>query len=103
MYRALRVALESDGWNKTSVEGMKIQVSLDYVRFTDSQVSTGFEVLQDTLTEPSGNFSAVKIGDNTYRYVWSISVSNATVNMRPYAYYYVDAASAEIVPHGPIY
>jgi hypothetical protein len=103
MYRALHIALESDGWNKTSLEGMKIEVGLSYIRFINSQNRTGFEVLQDILTQPAGNFSAVQIGDNTYRYVWSIYVANATVNMRPYAYYYVDSASGELVPHGPIF
>jgi hypothetical protein len=82
---------------------MKIQIAFNYIRFTNSQNLTGMEVLQDTLTEPKGSFSAVQIGDNAYRYVWSIYVSNATVNIRPYAYYYVDAASAELVPHGPIF
>jgi hypothetical protein len=103
MYRALRIALESDGWNRTSLQGMKIQVSFDYIRFTNTRFSSGMQVLQSGVTEPIGNVSAVQIGSNAYRYIWSIYVSNATANMHPYAIYYVDAATAQIIPHGPIY
>jgi len=103
MYRALCVGLGSDGWNQTSLKGTKVQVSFDYLRFTNGQNSTGMEVLQSSVTEQVGNCSAVQIGNNTYRYVWSIYVSNATSGMRPCAIYYVDAASAQIIPHGPIF
>lgn len=35
IYRALKIALDSDDWNTTSLENMTVRVSLDYFKFTN--------------------------------------------------------------------
>ena len=120
MYRALKIALESDGWNTTSLENMTVRVSLDYFKFTnDSTItknlydnttlgpSSGSEFLY-SVTQPVKDYSAVTVNNatysTTYRYIWDIVVKqNTGVTLPPPGLYWVDAATAEIIPTGHLF
>ncbi|MGD0978059.1 MAG: hypothetical protein ABR962_02840 [Candidatus Bathyarchaeia archaeon] len=120
MYRALLIALESGGWNATSLKNMTINVELDYCVFlnnysTPSGTATfgkgtgitpmwGFQVLYQ-VTHPPADWSPQQFnGSIAYRYVWTIIVQYSDLfAMPPPGYYLVDAATAELVPTGPLY
>jgi hypothetical protein len=120
MYRALKIALESDGWNLTSLENMTVSASLEYREFwndsiiiknpydnTTSGPGQGVEFLH-SVTQPAKDYSAVAVNNATYsttdRYIWDIVVKqNAGVTIPPPGLYWIDAATAEIIPTGPLY
>jgi hypothetical protein len=115
MYRALKVALDSDNWNTTSLENMTVRVSLDYFKFTNTSSiikspydnttlgpSWGSEFLYP-VTQPVKDYSAVTVSNatntTTYRYIWSVTVDPASgFDIPPPGFYWVDAATAEIIP-----
>jgi hypothetical protein len=101
MNLAVKIALESGGWNEASLENKTICVSLDYCAFMDSSSVSSFEFLR-AVTEPAQDYSPVQIGDITYRYVWVIIISESgpVQGIPPPGYYYVDAATAELLPTG---
>jgi hypothetical protein len=117
MYYALRIALESDGWNESSLINDTVRVSLDYWEFIYSPISSGIQWLH-AVTQPVKDYSPVEINSTygnswsttVYRYIWTIYVNeNPFVNLvsvwqwHPLALYLVDAATGEIIPHGPIF
>jgi len=112
MYRALKIALENGGWNTTSLENMTVKVSLDYYEFTTENTtlgpSSGFEFLY-SVTHPVNDYSAVTVKNatstTTYRYIWTVIVdpSSGVSGIPPPGLYWVDAATAEIVPTGPLF
>jgi hypothetical protein len=97
MYRALTIALESDGWNASSLSGL--QVYVNFLKYSSNDSSGTY--LQP-VTEPPKDYSAVQINGTTYRYVWDIEVQPGgnRLFIPPLGLYWVDAASGEIVPHG---
>jgi hypothetical protein len=101
MNRAVQIALESGGWNKASLENRTIYVSLDYCAFVNNSSVSGFELLRG-VTEPTQDYSPVQIGDTTYRYVWIIIISEPSPfqGIPPPGYYFVDAATAELLSIG---
>jgi hypothetical protein len=55
------------------------------------------------VTQPAIDYSPVQVNDTTYRYIWDIVVQgNAGVLSIPPPLYWVDAATGEIVPTGPL-
>jgi hypothetical protein len=112
MYRALKIALENGGWNTTSLENMTVSVSLDYYEFTTENTtlgpSSGSEYLY-SVTQPVNNYSAVTVSNTTnsttYRYIWNIVVkqNSGIWSIPPPGLYWVDAATAEIIPTGPLF
>jgi hypothetical protein len=103
MYRALRIALESDVWNASSLSNMTVHASLEYWEFWGNSSSSGSGLLH-YVTQPAKDYSSVQVNDTTYRHVWDIVVnSNAGgFSIPPPGLYWVDAATGEIVPHGPL-
>jgi len=118
IYRALKIALEYGGWNETSLENMTVGISLDYRQFwSNSTVTTpeGFTTmfpgwgshLVCSITQPVDDYSAVTVGNSTsnmtYRYIWSIVVTHKSgvVGIPPPGLYWIDAATAEIIPRRP--
>jgi hypothetical protein len=101
MYHALRIALESDDWNATSLQNMTVTVSLDYMEFTNSSTSSGFQVIS-TVTQPVRSYADVQVNSTTtYRYIWDIVVNrNQGISIPPIGLYYVDAQTGGIIPHG---
>jgi hypothetical protein len=88
MYHALLIALESEGWNVSSLSGKTVGASLQYVDLPQSGWE-GWKVLHE-VTQPVENYSAVQANGTTYLYVWDISVAQAR-------YYLVNAATANLV------
>jgi len=121
MYRALKIALENGGWNTTSLENMTVKVSLGYYEFWNSSItikspydnttsgpSQGFGFLY-SVTHPVDDYSAITVKNatyiTTYKYIWTITVepSSGGFFIPPPGLYWVDAATAEICPTGPLY
>ena len=112
MYRALKIALENGGWNTTSLENMIVKVSLYYYEFWSKNTTlgpssgSGFVYL---VTQPVNDYSAVTVNNatssTTYRYIWGVIVepNSGGFVMPPPGDYLVDAATAEIIPTGPLY
>jgi hypothetical protein len=99
MYRALTIALESDGWNASSLSGLQV-----YVYFSKYSSNDSSGTYLQPVTEPPKDYYVVQINGTTYRYVWDIEVQpggNGLV-VPPLGLHWVDAASGEIVPHGPL-
>ena len=93
MYHALLIAL-SDGWNASSLSDRTVIASLQYANFSQS----GWEVLHE-VTQPVEDYSPVQVNDTTYRYVWDLSFV-FLVRRGSFRYYFIDAATAEMVTHG---
>jgi hypothetical protein len=119
MYKALKIALESDGWITSSLENMTVCVSLNYRQFWSNSTITapeGFTTmfpfsgscLLYSVTQPVDDYSAVTVGNSTsnttYRYIWDVLVTDKSgaVGIPPPGLYWIDAATAEIIPRGPI-
>ncbi len=103
MYRALKIALENGGWNTTSLENMTVKISLDYCKFEGNSSFSSFGCLS-TVTHPVNDYSPVTVNETTYRYIWYIIVEeNSVISIPPPGLYMVDAATAEIVPTGPLF
>ncbi len=94
MNRAVQIAFESGGWNETSLKNRTILVFLAYCAFVNSSSVSGFELIR-VVTEPTQDYSPVQIGDTTYRYLWTIIISQPgpIQSIPPPGYYYVDAAT----------
>jgi hypothetical protein len=109
MYQALLIALQSGGWTASSLTNMTIHVELDYCAFGVN--CSLFEQIYP-VTSPPANWFPQQVNNAklpngvdgsynvTYRYVWTIIVeySTPTFSIPPAGYYYVDAATAELVP-----
>jgi hypothetical protein len=103
MYHALLIALESGGWTESSLINMTVRVFLEYTEFWSNSSSSGSEFLHE-VTQPARDYSPVQVNGTTYRYIWDIVVeNNVGLQMPPPGLYYVDAATGEIVPTGPLY
>lgn len=99
MYRALLIALITGGWNATSLKNWTIDVELDYCAFTGSPSVIGVDLLYP-VTHSVVDWSPQQINDTTtYRYAWAISVITSSGGGR---FYYIDAATAELVFTGGI-
>ncbi len=120
IYRALRLALESDNWTSTSLTNVTVQAYLEYCMFWRSNTtitnspydnstitpSSGFEVLYE-VTQPVNDYSPAQSNETTYRYIWSfvvvqINPSNQAT-MSSLGHYWVDAATAELITPSAIY
>jgi hypothetical protein len=97
MYHALLIALESGGWNATSLENMAISAELDFCAFSFNS----FRLVYRVTSQPV-DWSPQQINDTTYRYVWTIIVGGPGFiqSIPPPGYYWVDAATGELVPTG---
>lgn len=101
---AITIGLESEGWNATSLENMTVSIKLEFIEFTNTSDTSGFQVIRE-VTEPSQSYSAVQVNSTvTDRYIWAIGVvATQQIGMHPYAYYLVDAQTGELIPHGPLF
>lgn len=104
MYRALQIALETDGWNKASLRGMTVNINLMHGD-TITNSSTYFTGIDGEVTSPPANYSNV-YGDGDsiiYRYIWEIAVNNASSpGIPPLGFSLVDAVSGVILPNPPL-
>ena len=122
MNQALLIALESGGWSAESLKNMTLHVELDYYAFFENlSTPSGWIALGNGtfrtnppvtgsvglyhVTQPPLDWSPQQIANITYRYIWTIIVENSSpiLSIPPAGYYYVDAATAELVPTGPLF
>ncbi len=124
MYRAVIIGLENGGWNATSLQNMRVYVSLEYdVFYTNVSAlyqlaskdnltlsgypnpdsnGTGFETIHE-VTTPVGDYQPQIFNGVACRYVWTIAVQeNSGKCIPPPGYYLVDAATAQLIPTGPL-
>lgn len=127
MYRAVIIGLESDRWDASSLKNMTIHVSLDYYIFYTNVTAlyqlaskdnitlqgrpnpnlnptgTGFEFISQ-VTAPVESYQPQIISGASCRYVWTIAVDeDSGMDIPPPGFYMVDAATAQIIPTGPIF
>ena len=104
MYKALAIALKSDDWNATSLQNMTITISFEYMEFTNSSNSTGFQTIKQ-VTQPQPSYADEQVNvTTTFRYIWSIVINgNQGFSIPPPGLYYVDAQTGEIIPHGILF
>jgi len=104
MYKALDTALKSDDWNATSLQHMTITISLEYMEFTNSSDSTGFQTIKQ-VTQPQPSFADKQVNaTTTFRYIWSIIINRSQgMSIPPPGSYYIDAQTDEIIPHGILF
>ncbi len=72
MYRALQLALEGFGFNKTSVSGMIIDARLNLFQTTTNGTLIG----NTALTNIPSDYSVIVENGIMYRYVWVITIEN---------------------------
>ena len=108
MFRALRIALRSDDWDAAALSNMTVRVYLEYAKFGNA--SAGYPVnleIFHEVTEPAESYVPVEVNGTTNRYIWSIVVDDTaflgTFHTPPRGLYWVDVATGELIPHGPLY
>ena len=104
MYQALQIALENEGWNKTSLNGMAVGAYLmngETETNTTSYFNTG---ITGPVTSPPSNYSDVYGNGVIYMYIWEITVNNATIRtMPPLGFSLIDASTGQILHNPPLY
>lgn len=108
MYRALQIALESDGWNKTSLNEMTVgayfnswQTITDYNLYN---VTLPMQISINPPVTPPSDYSDVYGNGVVYSYVWEIIVQNASHSTHPpIGFSLVDASTGQILPNPPLY
>lgn len=98
MSKAISIALNFGGWNESSLKGMEVNTTLYYMKIYITSKESGFEIIYP-VTEPLSDYSQVRIGDMTYRYIWVVIVQLAGPgkSIPPPGYYLVDAATGEVI------
>jgi DNA-binding HxlR family transcriptional regulator len=108
MYRALQMGLQADGWNKTSLNGMRVGAYLMKWMETVNwrEIVTDRTAFNTTLfyiasigpeTSPPSDYSDVYGNGEIYRYVWQITVLNSTGITIPPIETWIDAATGQIL------
>jgi len=104
MYQALQIALENEGWNKTSLKGMTVGAYLmngETETNTTSYFNTG---VTGPVTSSPSNYSDVYGNGVIYMYIWEIIVNNATERIYPpLGFSLIDASTGEILHNPPLY
>jgi DNA-binding HxlR family transcriptional regulator len=115
MYRALQMGLQADGWNKTSLNGMRVNAYLMKWMETVNwrEIVTDRTAFNTTLfyiasigpeTSPPSDYSDVYGNGVIYRYVWQIIVRNSTrITIPPMEFTVIDAATGQIIPIPTLY
>lgn len=104
MYEALGIALKSDDWNATFLQNMTITISLEYMEFTNSSNSTGFQTIKQVI-QPQPSYTDEQVNaTTTFRYIWDIIINRSQgFFIPPPGLYYVDAQTGKIIPHGILF
>lgn len=108
MYRALQIALQNDGWNKTSLNGMRVSAYLAKWQTANepTQIDSAtwepitIDITSRQLEAPPTDYSPVYSNGVVYRYVWQIIVQGPNgITIPPIGFGLVDAATGEIIPN----
>ena len=103
MYKALQIALENEGWNKTSLNGKVVGAYLMNGE-TDTNTTSYFNTgVTGPVTSPPANYSDVYGNGVIYRYIWEIIVQNSTGFNHPVGFSVIDASTGEILHNPPLY
>jgi DNA-binding HxlR family transcriptional regulator len=97
MYKALLLALDADGLNKTSLSGMNIDASLGIMQ---TAINGSFTSIMP-LTKIPSNYSGGMENGIIYRYVWQIIVENSFPLTSAFVLpmmVLVDASTGQIIP-----
>ena len=98
MYKALQIALDADGWNKTLLNGKNIDA-----RLTTIQTATnGTFSSVSPLTNIPIDYSDVYGNGIIYQYAWEITVSNASRPTYMRGFSFIDASTGQILPTPPL-
>jgi DNA-binding HxlR family transcriptional regulator len=103
MYRALQIALQTDGWNKTSLNGMVVGAYLmhGYLNTTSSIPDI---CLDGPVTTPPNSYNVIYDTNAVYRYIWEITVNNASRPTRPpIGFSLIDASTGQVLPNPPLW
>jgi DNA-binding transcriptional ArsR family regulator len=96
---AIHIALTHGGWNRTMLQDLFVTADLCYVELTVTPQSKRFDLVY-YVTEAVLDYSPVRIGDTTYRYVWYIIITQQgfTHSIPPPGCYLVDVTTGEVPP-----
>ena len=105
MYQALLIALENEGWNKTSLTGLSVGAYLMNGRNSHKQYFAWHQHINSIIpvTNPPANYSDVYRNGIIYQYIWEIAVENATGIRHPLGFSLIDASTGQILPNPPIW
>ena len=106
MYQALLIGLNANGWNKTSLQGMVVHISLmpwqtvtNYTAY-DSQLKLPLNMNMPTMTSPPANYSDTYGNGVTYEFAWQIDIAQAgTLSYPPPGFILVDAFNGQLLPN----
>ena len=98
MYHALQIGLESEDWNKTSLKGMTVTISLMHGEIpTDG--TQGWTNIQGPVTTAPASYSPTYGQGATYVYLWEITVNKSKgPGIPPLGFVLLDAATGMILP-----
>lgn len=112
MYRALQIALQNDGWNKTSLNGMRVSAYLaKWQTATEpTQIDSAtwepitIDITSRQLEAPPTDYSPVYSNGVVYRYVWQIIVQGPNgTTIPPIGFSLIDVSTGHILPNPPLY
>lgn len=104
MYQALQIALENEGWNRASLQGMKVSAYLTYGETETNTTSYSNTGIIGPVTSPPANYSDVYSNDVIYRYIWEITVEGSTgITIPPLGFSLIDASTGEILHNPELY
>lgn len=98
MYKALQVALEDRGLNRTLINGMNVDASLTTIQ----TATNGTYCSMIPLTNIPTDYSDVHGNDIIYKYAWEITVSNASRPNYLRDFIFIDASTGQILPNPPL-
>ena len=105
--QAIDIALRCGGWNETSLQGMKVSATLDFIVFRTGPDYVEFLYLHQ-VTGHVSDYRPREICQNgtctTFRYIWVVSVTEADhiVLIPPPGLYYVDPVTGEVTSSNDI-
>jgi DNA-binding transcriptional ArsR family regulator len=94
MYKALQIALDADGWNKTLLNGKNIDTRL----MTLQTATNGTFYSVGPLTNIPIDYSDVYGNGIFYQYAWEITISNASRPSYMRDFSFIDASTGQILP-----
>lgn len=114
MYQALQIGLKADDWNRTSLQGFTVYISLMY--WVTPTTSAGPSISNSTgnyygsvaingtwtgdVTSPPANYSDVYDNGVIFRYIWQIDIQKTGhASIPPWDLIIIDASTGEIVPN----
>ncbi len=98
MYHALQIALRTDNWNKTTLRGMIVTASL--IKSDTLTNESQWTAIGGNVISPPADYSDVYDNNYIHRYVWEITINNATgITIPPIGFSLIDAATGIILPN----